>query len=71
MENPTTVTIADIDYDYEDLSDQVKIFIARVQELSTKLVVAERKAAELNAIISVYNDAIVKEVTTEAEEQFE
>lgn len=59
------ITIDDVEYNPEDLSDEVKYMIAQVQNIDSKLNELKFQMDQLGAARNAFSDAIVKSVEAE------
>ena len=62
------ITIDGIEYNPEDLSDEVKYMVAQVKDIDEKLGHLRFEVDQLNAAKTAFSDAIVKSVTDSSEE---
>lgn len=56
------ITIDNVDYNPEDLSDEIKYLVAQVKDIDEKLAHLRFQADQLNAAKNAFSDAIVKGV---------
>lgn len=61
------ITIDDTQYKIEDLDDNVKALLARLQNVNNKLQQLSIEQTELNVVADAYSKAIVEAVTNPQE----
>jgi prefoldin subunit 5 len=57
-----------VEYNPEDLSDEIKYMVAQVKDIDEKLGHLRFQVDQLNAAKTAFSDAIVKSVTDSSEE---
>lgn len=62
-----TITINEVEHDFDDLPESVKVCISRIQGLQAEVAGMKQRIAEAELVISAYSDKVVQDMEAEDE----
>ena len=63
----TTITINEVEHEFDDLPAQVKVCINRIQGLQAEVDGMKQRIAEAEIVIAAYSDKVVQDMEAEDE----